>query len=131
MFENATFANTTYFNIHFISVSQLLRFVVYESWVVDPMNELMQQSVEFGLLTYFDRRTKRLMHVRDLSQLGKHNELSISRISMKELHFLFILYGFGILISITVLIGEILISKYRKFRRDFMELLDFVFLRTM
>lgn len=92
-----------------------MRFQTYEPWAIEPLSELLQEATEYGLMSHFERKTKRLMHLKNMKETEKYNiELLMTRISIKQLYFLFILYGIGILLGISVFIGEILVSKYKK-----------------
>lgn len=73
------------------------------------MNKLVQQAFEFGLMTHFERRTKRIMHIKSLKQAGTQTEFSTSSISVKQLNFVFILYTIGVLVSNVVFAIEILV----------------------
>lgn len=75
------------------------------------MNKLVQQAIEFGLMTHFERRTKLIMHITLRTKPINTSALSTTTsISMKELHFLFILYGIGVSISIIIFVGEIFVK---------------------
>lgn len=78
------------------------------------MNELVQQTIESGLMSYFERRTKRIMQIKDFTKPNTNIELSANSVSVKDLHFLFILYMIGVSASIIVLVLEILVSKYKQ-----------------
>lgn len=70
-------------------------------------------------MTYFDRTTKRIMRFKEnIMQPKNQQEISIDSITMKELHFLYILYAALVTISIIVFAGEILIYKLMQFRRE-------------
>lgn len=76
------------------------------------MNELVQQAIEFGLMSHFERRTKRIMHIKDIRRSKKQNEFSTSSISIKQLNFVFILYAIGVSVSSIVFVSEILVRNY-------------------
>lgn len=85
---------------------------------VKLMNELVQDTIEFGLISHFERRTKRIMHIRDHTEPDKTTEFSAMIIIMKELHFVFMLYTIGVSAGLCVLVFEILFCKYMQFRQD-------------
>lgn len=113
-----------------MSVSKHLHYSVLRWWLLEPMNELLQQATEFGLLTHFDRRTKLIMHIKGVQNSGKKNQILMNSITMKELNFLFILYGIGITASIIVLFGEVTVIKYRLLCRNSKEKFASTVLRT-
>lgn len=92
-----------------------MRYRTYEPWAVEPLSELVQQAVESGLMSYFDRKSKHMMHFTNIKETLKYNiELLMTSISIKQLHFLFILFAIGDSIGIIVFIAEIIVSKYRQ-----------------
>lgn len=78
------------------------------------MNELVQDAIEFGLMTHFDRRTKLIMHIKDQKKHGEQRAISTDSVTMKELHFLYIIFAIGVTFSIVVFVGEILVRKFRQ-----------------
>lgn len=89
-----------------------MRFTTYEPWAIEPLSELVQQALEFGLMTHFFRKSKRIVDLANLKEPEKYNiDHLMTSISMKQLYFLFIFYAIGVLLGIIVFIGEILVSK--------------------
>lgn len=103
---------------NFFLVTHLLHFDAYQWWALEPMNELVQQAIEFGLMTHYDRRSKRILKIRNYKEPVNHIESATMFITMKELHFLFVLYAVGVAASIIAFILEIAVYKYRQFRHQ-------------
>lgn len=76
--------------------------------IKEPLNELIQRTIDHGLKNYFQRKTARILKI--LQNKNSNNkptlESSLTQITMTELHFVFIIYLFGIVLSGLVFFGE-------------------------
>lgn len=93
-------------------MSQHVSFGVKDWWFVDRLNLLLRHAIEYGLMQYYETRTKRILKL--ITYDTGSTKINLSTISLKDLEFVFIIYLMGVTLGACVFTCEIIILRYQK-----------------